>query len=425
MSIKVLHIQSFDWGGAAKAAIRLHNGLMANGIDSQLMLKWKSKKDTTNVFEFSQPIEKYTFKRKLKNKIKQYKKNIFKEKPSINYLKNAPEGFYQFTIPTSKYDITSSVLVKEADIIHLHWVSDFIDNTSFFSKINKPIVWTLHDMNPFTGGCHYSLDCQKYQIACFDCPQLKDTINPDYSQTILELKKGSLNHFSNLHIVTPSLWLKGCSEKSLLFKQFSHSVIPNGFCTKTFTVRDKKYSREILGLPQEKNILLFVASDINCKPKGYHLIKKALTNLPKELNILMCAVGEKDNSNNDNEMIIELGSFSDERMMSLVYSAADVFVTPSIADNLPNTVVESLLCGTPVVGFRIGGIENMIDNKKNGLLCNEISTEALSKSIIDFFINRNLFSNEQISNQAKSTYSIENIANKYSSLYRNILNKNE
>ena len=139
----------------------------------------------------------------------------------------------------------------------------------------------------------------------------------------------------------------------------------------------------------------------------------------------MCAVGQKQGSKNTNKRIIELGSFSDELMMSLVYAAADVFVTPSVADNLPNTVAESLLCGTPVIGFPIGGINNMIEDGINGLLCQDISDKALSESIINFFKNKNSFSSEQISLKAQSIYSIDKISKSYEILYRNILQKNE
>ncbi|OPZ95604.1 MAG: D-inositol 3-phosphate glycosyltransferase [Bacteroidetes bacterium ADurb.Bin408] len=282
----------------------------------------------------------------------------------------------------------------------------------------------MHDMNPFTGGCHYSMACANYEQDCATCPQLEGTINPLYAAEILKIKNIS-GISKSLHIVTPSQWLSECSKRSAVMRNFPHHVIPNGFPAKVFVRRDKVFSRNVFGLPVDKKIALFVAGDIHCRPKGYYLLKEALgkTGLPEDL--ILCAVGEKHLDIKTGNNIIELGPITDERLLNLVYSAADVYITPSMADNLPNTVVESLLCGTPVIAFNIGGLANMLTHGVNGMFCSEISTESLAKTISEFFLTQHAFVNENISKAAHAVYDIEIVARQYIHLYKQILKQDD
>ncbi len=420
MSRKVLHILSFDWGGAANAALRLHEGMLEAGIDSKVLLKWKSRKDVKKTFEFVLPIETYPFKKKLNNKINQYKKKIFGETPVVDYLKNAPKGFHLFTIPNEKYDIASNPLVQEADIIHLHWVADFINYKSFFQKINKPVVWTMHDMNPFTGGCHYAMECLKYEDKCLNCPQLVGTFNPDFAYEIQQKKAAFCLGNNNLHIVTPSQWLTDCSKRSQIFKDFPHYVIYNGIDSRIFKNRDKVFSRDLLGLPHDKKIVLFVAGSLSCKPKGYQLLLDAFNKLSDKTNILLCAIGN-DVSEIKNAHIVELGPINDERLLSAAYSASDIYITPSLVEAFGLTIAESMFCATPVIGYSVSAVKELIDNKKNGILCSETNSESLKEAIDFFYNNTELFDGDIIAEDARNKYDINIITSKYKVLYESIL----
>lgn len=416
MSLKVVHVLSMDWGGAAIAALRLHEAMLKQGLNSKVLVKRQSQKHIKHSYQFQQPPETYTFSQKIKNKYKQYK-NIIKGKDKpIDYLKNAPEGFHQFTLPLNKYHIESHPLVQEAEIVHLHWVADFINYTSFFKNINKPVVWTMHDMNPFTGGCHYSMDCNKYETLCLNCPQLQGVVNPDYAYEVQKIKKEALESFNGLHVVTPSQWLSDCSKKSVVLNGKKHYVINNGIDPTIFKRRDQNYSRDLLGLPLNKKIILFVAGSLTCKPKGYHLLTDAFEKLAVDKDIVLCAIGE-NKTGITHQNIIELSPINDERLMSCAYSAADVFVTPSLADNYPNTIVEAQLCGTPVIGFPIGGIKEMIEHGISGLVCPEVKAEKLYDTIIMFLEKESWFDHNLISKKAEIKHKSGLISKKYEELY--------
>lgn len=425
MSFKILQIQSFDWGGAAKAALRLHIGFVNTGVDAAMLLKWKSKKDIQNGFEYVAPPEVYTLNTKISNKLNQYKRKLLPQTPIPDYLANKPNGFHQFSLPVKKYKLAQHPLVKEADIIHLHWASDFIHYEEFFKGLDKPVVWTLHDMNPFTGGCHHAMQCTLYTKDCGYCFQLEGTVNPSITKQFLQEKFTALNGFNKLTVVTPSHWLGVCSQSSTLFSRFNHKVIHNGFDTDVFKPANKQFARSVFGLPENDKVILFVAGDIDCIPKGYHLLKEALKDKCFSSGYALCAVGEMNTNVEAEAHVFEIGSVQDERLMALLYAAADVFVTPSLADNLPNTVAESLLCGTPVVGFPVGGINDMLTDYENGLLCKDCTSDALSTTLQAFFSNITLFNKETIAQNARKLYDIKTVVPQYLDLYQSLLQHNK
>jgi glycosyltransferase involved in cell wall biosynthesis len=331
-----------------------------------------------------------------------------------------------FTFSSSPYYIQEHPLYAKADIIHLHWVSDhYVDYQKFFANNTKPVVWTLHDMNAFTGGCHYSEGCTGYKSDCSNCPQLQGTENPDYAATELNVKRRALQKQTTLTIVSPSQWLLEKSEESKLFNKYPHLCIPYGISSSNFQPRDKYFSRELLNIPADKKVILFVAYSIHSVRKGYTYLIDALKKLYLEDNVALCAIGAKRTNGTGKEKFYELGSFTDERLMSMAYSAADVFVIPSLEDNLPNTVIESLLCGTPVIGFPTGGIKEMIQDGENGYLCEEISVAALADKLQKFLDNPLLFSGEKIRKDAVEKYDASVQANKYITLYQQLLNSSD
>lgn len=407
--MKVLHIMSTPYGGAANAALRLHLGLLENNIESKV-LTIGTRNDFPEIYSYAN-ISRWGW---LMNPV--IKKN------SKDYYFNSLETFKgksftpeKFTLTTSPYNIESHPLVKKADIINLHWVSEFINIPSFFNSVNKPIVWTLHDMNPFTGGCHYSFDCDQFiDSSCRNCPQTEG-IEFNAKTLALDAFKSKQNIYKNknINIVAPSLWLTRESQKSKLLGAFAHHQIPYGMPDNIFKPLKSEGFRKEFDLPLHKKLVLFVADSIDNYRKGIKFILEASKLLSADIHFVVVGKGTFDTEN-----FTYLGEIKDQDKMALIYSAADLFVIPSLADNLPNTVLESLFCGTPVVGFNIGGIPDMVQDGVNGFLCNQISSVALAETIVKAL--RVNFDREQISEEVHDKYSMTKQAKSYIGIYQSL-----
>jgi glycosyltransferase involved in cell wall biosynthesis len=304
----------------------------------------------------------------------------------------------------------------------LHWVAGFLDYSSFFQKNTKPVVWTLHDMNPFTGGEHYveeylGIDDLGHPI---NRKISKEEIN--LAQENISIKMKAISKIDNLTIVAPSEWLAEEARKSEVFKGKPVFCIPYGLDSEIFAPRDKNYSRALFNIPKDKTVILFVADSIDNHRKGFIFLQKAFQQIANS-NIVLCAIGNKNSDLESIENILELGPIYDERLMSIAYSAADVFILPSLMDNLPNTVLESLMCGTPVIGFSVGGMQDMIQDRANGFLTEEISVESLVKSINEFLKNTDCFNKIEIRENALKKYDQKVQSQRYIDLFTNILNK--
>lgn len=327
-----------------------------------------------------------------------------------------------FSFPYSEFDITKNKWYQEADIVNLHWVSGFLDFKTFFNRNTKPIVWTMHDMNTFTGGEHYTetiIGANKNGTPMYrDYTELENQTNAYY----INYKTKIFNSVNNLTLVAPSKWLQNEALNSRVIHGKTVKHIAYGLNKETFNIRDKFYSRNLLNLPHDKKVILFVAESLNnTKRKGFEFLEKAFK-LLKNDNVVLCAVGHKKVKLNFTNNVIELGAINDELLMSVAYSAADVFVIPSLMDNLPNTVLESLMCGTPVIGFPVGGILDMVKHEENGYLANEISANALKHEIEKFLNNSNQLKANEIRKNAINKYDLNIQAQNYINLYRSLLN---
>ena len=393
--MKPLLINTFTSGGAAKACIRLHNALHDINIDSALFTRDGSSEDIQNHLTYGQDF----------GIIKKYIQTIYHKAYraySINSKPNYLRKLESFNDPKSSYSLEKEQIVQEADIINLHWVNNFIDYSSFFSKIDKPIVWTLHDMQPFSGGYAYEY-------------------NFPFSKAVKRVKKNvdvkteALRN-KNVHIVALNNWMKNKAVLSETFKSFDHTIIPNSINTEVFKPVDKYKARSILNLSHESKIILFVAFSAKVKRKGFHILSSALKSFEKE-DIEVITIGQTTFSNSNH--ITELGVIRDERKLALVYSAADVFILPSLADNSPNTVLESQCCGTPVVGFKIGGVPELIDHCSNGLLVNRTDVRSFVEGTMNALEYN--WSCQDISTKARLKYSRKTQAQAYKMLFQSIL----
>lgn len=394
--MKVLHINTYDTGGAGIASSRIHCALLAEGVESEILFKNK----TQNAQNAHEIWEKLSDILKVK-KLAEQKLFDAKQKQLANKVKIVDELFSNFT---SIWDITKSQLYIEADIIHLHWVAGFVDIASFFKQCNKPIVWTLHDFAPFNNGLHYPTPEEKVYE--------EDAIK---NKAIIE---EALKHASPI-IVTPSNYLKTQSLNSETFKNLKHLHIPNPINSTTFYFKNKDLAKSELNLPKEKKILVFVADELSYTRKGFKYLLKTLNYLNSN-NIHCIVIGNKQNiETKDNVQLEFTGHLKSNEKLCKIYNAADLLVVPSLNDNLPNIIVESLCCGTPVVAFNVGGIPEMIVDNENGFLSEEINSSSLAKNISKAL--NHSWNYKEIAQVALKKYSSATAAKKYIEVYKECL----
>ncbi len=420
--MKILIVNTYDKGGAANSCLRLRRGLLNIGIDVKLLLQHKTRNLTS--VEVAKPIiNKVSRTEKVKKDLRKILKKfpLYRIKPGkeVPFIWKRSSNLEMFSSPNSDYDIMQSELYNEADIINLHWVANFLDYTSFFEKNTKPVIWTLHDMNPFSGGEHYE---EKYLGIDESGFPIRRQVSEDeitVEKKNVEIKKQALSKVHNLTIVAPSEWLAEEARKSEIFKGYPVLCIPYGLDAEIFAPRDQNYSRDLLGIPKDKKVILFVANSISNNRKGLVYLKRAFQQLSNK-NLVLCAIGQNNNEMEFFDYILELGSIYDERLMSMAYSAADVFVIPSLMDNFPNTVLESIMCGTPVIGFPVGGISEMIIDGENGLLTKEISVNSLVETLTDFLNKPERFGKDEIRADALKKFDQKIQAERYISLFKKI-----
>jgi len=383
---KVAHLCTQDFGGAGKAAYRLHKGLQKIGVDStMLVLNKKSGDPSVRVFppEYPGPLMQSLDVSTYESPI--WQQQILRWQTELTKYQNRPAGFEMFTDALSNIQLEQVQEIRDADIINLHWVAGALDYpTAPLALRDKKIVWTLHDMNPFTGGCHYSGDCEKYKECCGACPQLGSNIEEDLARQNWNQKYYAFQNL-DLNIVTPSKWLANCVSQSSLLSKFPVTVTPYGFPLDIFRPYPKNDIRKSLNIPENAKVILFGADSIVNARKGFVYLLEALKRLKpnKEHTTVVLTFGDfpQGLQINTDHPIYNLGSLTDENQVALAYSAADVFVIPSLEDNLPNTVVEAMACGVPVVGFKIGGIPDMIEHRKNGFLARPTDIDSLLEGI--------------------------------------------
>ncbi len=423
----MLLVNTYDEGGAANACIRLHEGLLDKGVDSKLLLLYKTKQ-IPQTFNFRNKAHKLFLSKffDLINKIKSTKikklLRFFLSDESI-FLNNRNSFLESYSFPASSYDLTQSIHYQQADIINLHWVAGFLDFESFFRKNKKPIVWTFHDMNVFSGGEHYKEWYGSINMYGYPSIRIKSAEELKWDDKILEKKRNFFKNNNLLSIITPSKWLSEETRKSKIFPSTQIKTIANSLDTEIFNNYDKIACRRELNLPEDKIIILSVAQSLAKRRKGMDYLIKAMGNLDEKTNIVLCTVGDLGSNICLKNNIISLGSIRDEYILAKAYSAADVFVIPSLMDNLPNTVLESLSCGTPVISFPVGGMLDLIDNGINGFLSDEISVSSLENSILEFLSRGVKLSCADIRRDAVSKYHHNIQIKKYMAVYKSIYSK--
>jgi glycosyltransferase involved in cell wall biosynthesis len=274
--------------------------------------------------------------------------------------------------------------VRELDpgIVNLHWVLDGFVSVEMVPRLGLPLVWTMHDMWPFTGGCDYSLGCERFTQACGACPVAGSKSPRDLSHWIWRRKRRCWSGL-DLTVVAPSRWLAGCARRSSLFRDRRIEVIPYGIDTATFKPIDRTAARSLLSLPADARLVMFGAHDETPR-KGLRELAAALRALASEVDLEALVVGPSTLVERADLgfPVHARGPFSDEVSMAAAYSAADVLVLPSRWDNLPLVGLEALACGTPVVGFAgESGIPDIVDHQGNGYLAGTGDLDDLARGV--------------------------------------------
>ncbi|MEZ5276212.1 MAG: glycosyltransferase family 4 protein [Opitutaceae bacterium] len=378
-TLRVLHINYHSSsGGATRSMLRLHRGLVACGTQSRLLVREGDATDeVTDRFEAEIP-ETSRLNEQLFGYFLQHKGADVHRTEACTSI---------FTVPFPGFDLVAHPKVQEADVINLHWPSYLLSPVTLgrLMDLGKPVFWTIHDQWAFTGGCHYSAGCEGYTRDCRDCPQLAGELSRLPAAIHRERRRQLRNR--TLHVVGPSRWIVDCARRSTLLRDQPVHHVPYGIETDIFRPADQGEARAALGLPSDGFILLFGADHLAEKRKGWHHLHAALDRVSRKLgDSVPLHLAYFGNTPDDLAEIPvtkhELGYIRDDEKLRLAYSAADLFLLPSLEDNQPNTVMEAMACGTPVAGFAVGALPDMITDSENGYLARVGDPEALSESIM-------------------------------------------
>ncbi len=358
-------------GGAAVAAGRLMAALINNGVKTKMLVRRKDTECITVV---------------------ERRHNPWWERLAIfAHLHFSREHLFEIDTACSGIDITALREFREADVIHLHWINQGMLSVGGIRKIldsGKPVVWTMHDAWPATAICHYTRGCGRFKSHCCRCPLLPGGGSKhDLAARVWRRKQRALAD-RLVHFVACSNWLAGEAKKSALLAGQSITSIPNPIDTHVFCPADKAAARLELGLPEDRNIILFVSQRVTDKRKGMDYLVEAVRTLTgkhpemKTDTVIAILGGHSEELAGRLDLpVYPLGYISEEHKIAGAYNAADVFVSPSLEDNLPNTIMEAMACGVPCVGFKVGGIPEMIDNGKNGYVAALRDADDLARGI--------------------------------------------
>jgi glycosyltransferase involved in cell wall biosynthesis len=313
------------------------------------------------------------------------------------------------------------------DIVHLHWICGGMIKIEELAKIKAPIVWSLHDMWAFTGGCHYDEGCNAFESSCKNCKVLGSSKEYDLSRKIFYRKKKTFQDMKNMTIIGLSRWLNDCSKNSSLLKERKHINLPNPINTKIFKPFNKYKSRELWNLPMNKKLVLFGAMNATSDSrKGFKELSESLHCLHNQsIEFVVFGSSEPRESQNFGFKTHYMGYLYDDVSLTTLYSAVDVMVVPSLQENLSNAIMESLSCATPVIAFDIGGNRDMIEHQNNGYLAKPFEAEDLAKGI-DWVLNNENY--ETLCKNAREKvlkeFDSKVVARRYMELYREILDAN-
>ncbi|ACB51447.1 glycosyl transferase, group 1 [Crocosphaera subtropica ATCC 51142] len=405
--MKVLHINQSDiMGGAAIAGYRLHQALLNSGVDSRLFVA-ETNLDDPRIREIPQ-----------KRRTQDLLRNI-----------SDPLGL-NFVNIVSTFLMPQDPFFQEAEIVNFHNIHRGYFNYLALPQLtkNKPGVFVLHDMWTFTGHCVYSYDCDRWKIGCGQCPypETYPSINRDNTHVEWRLKQW-LYQQSNLSVVSPSRWLIEQVQQSPLLQNLPLHHIPHGIDTEAYQPLDPEMCRAALGIPTHKKVLMFVADLLQDYRKGSDLLLEALSQLPDSLKVdtilLTLGLGSESFWSSCGLASINMGVVRNDRLKSVIYSAADLFVFATRADIFGLVLQESMACGTPMISFKIGGVPDLVRPGITGYLAEPENSQDLCQGIIYLLEDNTL--RQQMSQHCRdialNEYSLDKQAQRYLEVYNKIL----
>jgi glycosyltransferase involved in cell wall biosynthesis len=378
--MKILHIATHDnFGGAARAAYRQHLALLQGGVDSRMLVRHKHSGDPA-VTAFAGP---RGFSDRVGRTMRR-KWIAHLEKQSRNHGGKMISGL---TDPRADLLREMTTEMSEADVINFHKTERFADLPALFQKIppSKPVVITLHDVSPVTGGCDYPGECRYFENQCGKCPVLDSNSTGDYSRTIFELRQAAYAARSagRLVFVGNSHWTGKMASQSGLTRGQKVEVIHYGLDQTVYSPERRREARQALGIGLAEPVIAFAAHDLSLKHKGGHLLHEALAALTGAGPVRLLTMGAGLFKAGPQYRHTHFGRVESDDLQTLLYRAADVFIIPSLEEAFGQTALEAVACGTVVAGFSVGGIVDIVENGLNGRLVDRGDTGALTRAIAE------------------------------------------
>lgn len=417
--MRIVHLNPTDsTGGAARAVHRLHSGLRAIGEDSTLYVLVRLL-DEPHVVDF-----KVTDQRplaKLRRRLRKWRV----ARDFARYRRSRPPGMWLFSDDRAEHGVEVARQLPPCDVLNLHAMDGRIDYDGFFGALphGLPVVWRMPEMQPFTGGCHYALACERFTARCGACPQLGSAEDDDLSRWIWRRKQAAFRHLrSRLHLVAPSNWIAAQARRSSLLGGCPVTVIPNGLDVDEWAPGERGSTRRALRIPADAKVVMFAAADVNNRLKGYRHLAEALSGLGRLEGLFLLTVGYGHATPVPGVPHLHLGKVASDRVMQMAYAAADVFAMPSLEESFGQTVTEAMACGTPVVAFAVGGVVDTVRPGATGVLAAPGDAaqlrEGISRLLEDASL-RNRMSAES-RRVAVAEYSSELQARRYAALYKGL-----
>jgi glycosyltransferase involved in cell wall biosynthesis len=315
---------------------------------------------------------------------------------------------------------------RDVSVVNLHWTAGFVDYPSFFAALprDKPVVWTLHDIHPFTGGCHYAGACERFSMRCGSCPQLESRREWDISRRTFNVKARAYAQLNSdqTAIVAPSTWVAGEARRSTLLGRFQVEHIPHGLDLEVFYRRDRDAVRKSFGFQVHQRVILFISDYLNNYRKGLDLLLSAIEGIRAKQNTVLLLVGSGFMPKVDAIRSIHFGRVESDLILSLLYNIADVFVIPSREEQFGQTAAEATACGCPVVGFAVGGVSDIVEEGKTGFLAHPFDVRQLREGIETAMARRDVFSTACRA-RAESLFGLKTQARAYAQLYLSLLQR--